>query len=104
MTAVFLGAERRLRAGWRIVLELAGFSILSILVGSMQRVAVERRDLSTYVLGLLGGLGLAWAYGRWIDRREFVAYGFRTDRAWWIDLGAGVEVLKVRSSDADELP
>jgi len=91
---VLINPEKRLRSGWRILVQLVGWLILLVIVQTIQGVALYKRDAWMYGLGgclyLLTGLGLVWGVSRWIDRRKFVDYGFRLNREWWLDLGAGL--------------
>ncbi len=91
---VFISAERRVRSGWRILLQFLAWLVLLIMVQFLQGIALERRDASMFALGaglyILGGLAVAWALGRWLDRRRFADFGFHLGRAWWLDLSIGV--------------
>lgn len=89
----FADGKGRLRAGWRILVQLVGFLFLLATVQSLQDAARAQRSALVFVAGsllyLLGGLGLVWLAGRWLDRRRFTDFGFHLDREWWLDLGVG---------------
>jgi membrane protease YdiL (CAAX protease family) len=91
---ILFNAESRLRSGWRILIQFTGFVILLVIAQSIQDVARERRDALMFGIGgclyLLGGLGMVWGVGRWLDRRKFVDYGFHLNREWWMDFGVGL--------------
>ncbi len=91
---IFINSERRLRSGWRILIQFLAWLILLIVVQVLQGVALYRRDVGMFAAGaglyILGGLRIAWALGRWLDRRRFAEFGFHLDRAWWLDLGVGL--------------
>ncbi len=90
----FMNREKRLRSGWRILIQFLAWFILLIIVQILQGVALFRGDAMMFSAGaglyILGGLAVAWALGRWLDRRRFAEFGFHLDRAWWLDLGAGL--------------
>lgn len=114
MRSVFWNEEEaRLRAGWRVMLQLLIFLVLLIgpavlvvpwLVGtpwaesSFGAVGSARRG-SEVVLPpllllsgwtLLAALASVWLAGRFLDRRALVGFGLRLDRNWWRDLGFGL--------------
>ena len=95
--------ERRLRAGWRVVIIVGG--IMFVFPRLLQELDVWQRlrnagvedQLGPYglqyvgqgilALGAIGGLALAaWL----IDRRPFIDYGFRFNKDWWVDFAAGI--------------
>ncbi len=95
--------ERRLRAGWRLLL----FVLLLILLGSVVQIALTQAADSllsqlSRTLGLEVSRGLdgasatlaitaAVALGGWLlDRRRFAAFGFHLGRDWWSDFGFGL--------------
>jgi membrane protease YdiL (CAAX protease family) len=93
IAAIFWNArERRLRAGWRLLIQLVLF--LAMLLG----LAVVGRALGQgpaavatgTVLYLATGLALAWILARFVDRRRFVDYGFCLDARWWLDFAFGL--------------
>ena len=95
--------ERRLRAGWRLLL----FALLLILVGSVVQVTLTQavdpllswlpRSLGVEVSRGLDGasatlaITAAVALAGWLlDRRRFAGFGFHLGRDWWIDFGFGL--------------
>ena len=103
--------ERRLRAVWRLILQLVflglGMGCLSIfvsLIGFLTGMiepttnadAVASAMQQPRMLGissasaLLAFLLSVWLAGRFADRRPFADFGFHFDLAWWRDLGFGM--------------
>lgn len=91
--------ERRLRFGWRI----AGFTLLSLLLGAVLTVALAPRyvmsldDVLSPGVFLRVSLGTLLAYTAatgataWLlDRRHVREYGLRLGATWWRDLGFGL--------------
>jgi membrane protease YdiL (CAAX protease family) len=85
--------QRRLRAGWRLLIQFALFVALLIVVAVVVK-AIGRGTDAAAVIGstlyLLLGLGLAGLVGRFLDRRPFAEYGFHLGGGWWLDLGFGL--------------
>ena len=110
--------ERRLRAFWRLVLQIliflpiqlilgagVGFLMLGLMVvgggitpdqlgdpGQVQAVV-----MANPLLNLLSLLSTAlamtmsiWIAGRFLDRRRFAGFGFHLNRNWWLDFGFGL--------------
>lgn len=95
--------ERRLRAGWRLLL----FGLLLIVLGSAVQIGLTQAadsllaqlpgtlaveisrglDGASAVLAITAGVALA---GRLLDRRRFADFGFHLGREWWIDFGFGL--------------
>ncbi len=102
MRRLFLNEEVRLRAGWRLLVQLLLYTIGVSLFGSFTLAALAglspgvRTDPSPYlsVLFYAGAALVAtasvWACGRSLDGRPFSGFGLRLDRAWWSDLGFGL--------------
>lgn len=104
LTAIFWNwNERRLRAGWRLLL----FVLLLIVVGSVvQAVLTQAADsllswlprtlyveVSRGMDGASATLAItaAVALGGWLlDRRRFADFGFHLGRGWWLDFGFGL--------------
>jgi len=90
---IFWNSEQnRLRAGWRVLIQLLLF--ITVLLGESIFIDVfGTRWLSILVANLIylaGGLGVAWLMARFIDRRSYVDYGFHLDGKWWLDLVFGL--------------
>ena len=97
--------EQRLRLVWRFLVFLLIFGPLMAATQSL--IYFFSPDLLEALQkgegkGLLAGWALSeWLMlipllvvllivGRWVDRRPFRDYGFRLDKAWWLDLGFGL--------------
>ncbi len=99
---LFLNEEVRLRAVWRLLVQLLLYTIGVSLFGSFTLAALAglspgaRTDPSPYlsVLFYAGAALVAtasvWACGRSLDGRPFSGFGLRLDRDWWSDLGFGL--------------
>jgi len=83
--------QRRLRAGWRLLIQLHLF--VAMLVGLAVVGRGLGQGLAAAVVGTLLylalGLGAAWVLARFVDHRPLVDYGFRLDPQWWLDFGFG---------------
>lgn len=102
-------SERRLRAGWRLVLYWLAFLVLSgglsILLG-LAAFAVAlvqggeilpeqflKSPLILFASGLIGivsSVPAVWIFSRWIDWRKFSDLGMNINLKWWIDLIFGL--------------
>lgn len=84
--------QNRLRAGWRFLIYLILFLMLTIgkdvLVSSFNAAPLPKT--LAYLIYLASGLVLTWGMARFIDRRSFADFGFHFDRRWWLDLGFGL--------------
>lgn len=84
--------QNRLRAGWRFLIYLILFFMLTIgkdvMVSSFNGAPLPKA--LAYLIYLASGLALTWWMARFIDRRSFVDFGFHFDRKWWLDLGFGL--------------
>jgi membrane protease YdiL (CAAX protease family) len=101
-------AERRLRAVWRIVLQLAlsfAFAALPLITlgellsharhqGFLSSLAKESFDqLGNIVLAPIVILALYWSLrlgAQWIEHRGFSVYGSTPNRRWWRELACGI--------------
>lgn len=89
--------ERRLRAGWRILLTLGLLGALSAatqlffgLVFGPGAGVIGRFSLGgLFLLGAALALLVVGAGCRFLDRRPLTDLGFRTERRWWLDLVFG---------------
>jgi len=95
--------ERRLRAGWRLLLFglllivlasavqigliQAADSLLAQLPGTLAVEISRGLDGASAVLAITAGVALA---GWLLDRRRFANFGFHLGRGWWIDFGFGL--------------
>lgn len=100
--------EHRLRALWRIVIHFLLFVTLTTLFGAIALATlaivgtgslanITAFDSENLALDLLLTVGATvsmvlalWVAGRLLDRRRFVDFGLRINRAWWIDLSFGL--------------
>jgi membrane protease YdiL (CAAX protease family) len=95
--------ERRLRAGWRIIIQLALWLIVPAVLNRRvgQSLAVIVSDLfpnltslseriTLFSLTLITVLLTTWLVVRYIDHRPLAHLGLRLDRVWWIDLFFGM--------------
>ena len=90
--------ERRIRAPWRLVLQLLMWLIITIILLLVsQAVAVgigvvtpEQFDDLEIIPEVVGSLLAVWLAGRLLDRRRFVEFGLRFNKDWWRDLGFGL--------------
>jgi len=98
--------EKRLRALWRIIIQLMLFIIITgiLILGSgfllanpqeFQEVAsgAGLRPLVTILLSaatLCGMVASLWLMARFIDKRAFVDFGFQCDGHWWRDFAVGL--------------
>jgi len=84
--------EKRLRAGWRVLIQIVlFFAMLAGLAVAGQ--FLPHGPLGT-VLGAVAyivcGLGLAWVLGRFLDKRRFADFGFHLSPGWWLDFVFGL--------------
>jgi len=95
--------ERRLRAGWRVLLHLAlwvtiqlasslviGSPLTTVLSTLAPALAPMAGGLLFYLLNLLLVIGVTWLMAHYVDRRRFSQLGLQLDRQWWYDLGFGL--------------
>ncbi len=88
--------ERRLRAGWRLVIQILLMAIigggLSVLVSLLPSNYIMLIDGIFYaqLLELLVIVGSIYIARRFIDRRNFVSLGFQINRQTWQDLLIGL--------------
>lgn len=92
--------ERRPRAGWRIVLAVVAFVIVTgvattvalVIGGIVVPEAIGSFDgllILTAPVALAGTLAFLWAFAVTIDRRHLSDYGLGIDRRWLIDAAFG---------------
>ena len=85
-------AQNRLRAGWRLLIQLSLFFAITIGRDALANLFHTAPLLVsiTYLIYLVAGLGLVWLTARFIDRRSFADFGFHWDYKWWLDLAFGL--------------
>jgi len=88
------GQEKRLRAGWRLLIQIiAFFAVLMLSAGIASNVHNPAlAPLVAALVYLFGGLAFSAAMARFIDKRKFADFGFHMRREWWVDLGFGLGV------------
>jgi membrane protease YdiL (CAAX protease family) len=84
--------ERRPRALWRLLLQLVLFLLVSLVFASFGTLLPQ-----TPLLAWVGQVGIlvvavftVWVACRGLDLRPFADLGLHLNRAWWIDLVAGL--------------
>lgn len=101
-------AEHRLRAGWRLALQIGlsfAFAALPV-IGLGETLTAARHhgflsslekepfdQLGNVLIAPVAILALYWSLrlgARWIERRSFAVYGSSPDRRWWRELAAGM--------------
>lgn len=95
--------EKRLRAPWRIlaatvVLALVSLALLSAFGNAVVAAGVVTSEFFTTPPGLavmfvvvsVGVFASLLFVARYVDRRRFTDYGFRTDARWWSDFTFGL--------------
>jgi uncharacterized protein len=95
---LFVNAEDRLRAGWRLLFQFllndAGISLLGFVVLSAAALpgggGSPPPPYLLYTGAAIVAAASVWFCGRSLDGRPFSGFGLRLDRAWWSDLGFGL--------------
>ena len=97
--------EHRLRAVWRLLLQIillliiSGLSALAVVAisgvsfsGMGDAVAASPLlSITTSIVGLAAAVASIWLAGRFLDRRPFSGFGMHVrERGWWSDLGFGL--------------
>jgi len=89
--------QARLRAGFRILIQLTLFFILMKGLAALMDVPSEiTGNLSLWIYLAVAGVRLfrvlisVWLSGRFLDRRPFAEFGLRLNKQWWQDLGFGL--------------
>lgn len=89
------GEEGRPRAGWRALIFLALWLILSGIlnrsVGAWLSAMVPLPvQMMASIMFLIATLAAAWIALRFLDRRPLTDLGIRLHRSWWVDLAFGL--------------
>ena len=89
--------EARLRAGYRIILQLTAFFVimksLKFLIGVPGEI---NGNTPLWIFLAIAGIRLfrvvisVWLAGRFLDRRPFADFGLRLNNEWWKNLGFGM--------------
>jgi uncharacterized protein len=94
--AVWNRHERRVRAGWRLLVQMILFIlvqvvlvqvVLAVLAGTMGKTPAS--TVAVIVLYPVLGAGLIWLVARFIDRRRVADYGFHLNSSWWKNFSFG---------------
>lgn len=90
---IFVNREqKRLRAGWRVLIQL--FCFFGMLIGLSFAVRPLGRGPEAQIVGsiayIIGGLALAWLLARFLDKRPFADFGFHLKAGWWVDFVFGL--------------
>lgn len=104
---VFWNSEqRRIRAGWRVLAQVAGFFAL-LLIGQLilngvildaaipdpGSAPVATRQIAASIIQLMAPLFMVvsvWLAGRWLDKRPLAGFGLHLGGRWWGDFGFGL--------------
>ena len=98
--------QARLRAGFRILIQLTAFFILMKGLAALLNVPKDLTGnlpiwvfLSIAAVRLFRVLISVWLSGRFLDRRPFADFGLHLNKKWWQDLcfGLGLGVLLIGS-------
>jgi membrane protease YdiL (CAAX protease family) len=120
MLTIFWNAkEKRLRAGWRILIQIIFLLVLSGLISTLIGAALGvyyyvssgansldlnqlgpqinqfiSKNLAARLIAnsgvLIAMLVSIWLAGRFLDKRRFADFGLHFNRRWWADLGFGM--------------
>jgi len=95
--------ERRLRAGWRLLIQLLlwmftpalldvalGGPLTRLVGGLIPDFIVIGNRIVLFGLTLIATLASTWLATRFLDRRALRELGLQMDAAWWIDLAFGL--------------
>ncbi len=108
-------SQRRLRAGWRIILHFLLYVVLTaifvaligIVIVATSGILLDPTSTEFYkqvnliintspwmvllypFLSVGAGLLALWIAGRLFDRRKFIDFGFHLNRGWWLDFAFG---------------
>lgn len=90
LARIFLSPdEKRLRAGWRILLHTVLLLAITIIL-MIPLLFWYRLPRSDLLIALVGITLATWIARRFVDRRSFTSLGFRFDRHTLPDLGLGI--------------
>ncbi len=90
--------EKRLRAGWRIFLQLILNIVLILILGTIVSNTLSlvipsdvQGFMLPYPVMFVGTMLAVWLAGRFFDRRRFIDFGLSlSKREWWVDFFFGV--------------
>lgn len=100
---IWNSSERRLRAGWRLLIHLIlwvftpalldkalGGTLARLLDAAISDFVVPGNRVALSGLTLAATLASTWFAARYLDRRPLCALGLQMDSAWWLDLAFGL--------------
>lgn len=99
--------ETRLRAGWRIIIQLVIFFLIvsvfeiidSFLIGYLPRSPFSQGKSILVPLELFTAIFFSvWLAGKLIDKRVLKDFGFNLTKSWWYDLTAGLVIGAIQIS------
>jgi len=93
--------QRRLRTLWRLLLGLIILLAVGVILGLALPILWRVMGAATHVTAplplslrfaarLLQTMLAVWLAGRFLDHHAYAGYGFRLNRAWWLDLAFGL--------------
>jgi membrane protease YdiL (CAAX protease family) len=101
----FNAQERRLRAFWRLLLQIVLFTTIGLVMGELTsgvfvllggETEVLTEPSITFaaaiVISLVAAIISVWLAARFFDRRPLSGLGLRLDQDWWLDLGFGLSL------------
>ena len=99
------GEEERVRAGWRMLLQLVMLvallwvgqfaldRLLAAFIPNPTNAGVATIEVASFAVQLLSQVTIVasvWLAGRWLDRRPFRDFGFHFNSRWWGDFAFGL--------------
>ena len=87
--------EPRLRAGWRIFLQILLIVVISIALQILLRfipISFGGGTLFGQLSNLVVMTGSIYIARRWLDKRSFTSLGLKLDKKMWIDLLTGIGI------------
>jgi uncharacterized protein len=93
IVAIFYNrSEKRLRAGWRLLIHLIALMVLVVGAGVVAAQMPDRisHEIAAPLLSCVAVVGATWLVGRFIDRRRFAEFGFHISAGWWVDFVFGL--------------
>lgn len=96
LATIFLSPqERRLRAGWRLLLQTALYLVLAILftiIASVLGLGIGTLGILSEILDFLAVLASVYIARRWLDRRSLESLGLKFSVQSLIDILAGIGI------------
>jgi hypothetical protein len=84
-------SEKRLRAGWRILIQIVIVSIPLVIFGASGLYSSEWLAIKITATALPITLFSIWFMGRFVDKRAYSDYGIQIQETeWWLDYGFGL--------------